>query len=149
MDGPIPCEFATKPGSLEEYRKWNATEFRQFLLYTGSLVLRGRLTGRQYRNSMLFAVACMILANPHICTQHPEYVRTLPKTFVCNFADIHGRENMVYNVHSLVHIVDDVQAFDPLDAFSAFPLESFMQKLKRMVRRPQDPVTQIVRRVKD
>ena len=103
----------------------------------------------EYRNFMLFAVACMILANQHICTQHPEYVRTLLKPFVCNFADIYGRVNIVYNVHSLVHVVDDAQTFGPLDAFSAFPFESFMQKLKRMVRRPNDPAAQIVGRVKE
>ena len=145
----IPREFARKPRSLEEFRRWKATEFRQFLLYTGPVVLQEQLSGRQYRNFMLFAVACMILANDQFCTQHPEYVRDLLKTFVRNFADIYGQEYLVYNVHSLVHIVDDVQVFGPLDAFSAFPFENYMQKLKKMVRRPQDPVAQIVRRVKE
>jgi len=43
----MPSEFTRLPRSLEEVELWKGTEFRTFLLYTGPIVLKGRL-----RNSL-------------------------------------------------------------------------------------------------
>ncbi|VDL96324.1 unnamed protein product [Schistocephalus solidus] len=38
-------------------------------------------------------------------------------------------EHMVYNVHSLMHIADDVERRGPLDTFSSFPIESYLDHI--------------------
>lgn len=66
---------------------------------------------------------------------------------VKSFADLYGEAQLVYNVHSLLHVVDDVKNFGPLDAFSAFSFESHMYKIKKMIRRNNNPLAQLCNRV--
>ena len=47
---------------------------------------------------------------------------------------------MVHNVHCLLHIPIDVKAFGSVDAFSAYPFESVLYRLKRMVRSGRSPL---------
>ena len=54
----IPSEFARKPRSLKEVAMWKATEHRQFLLYTGMVVLRAKVNSAIYNNFLLLSI-CM------------------------------------------------------------------------------------------
>lgn len=53
---------------------------------------------------------------------------------------------IVYNVHALVHLADEVQLHGCLESFSAFPYESYLHKLKKLVRKTDFPLAQIIRR---
>ena len=56
---------------------------------------------------------------------------------------------LVYNVHGLTHLATDAMRFGPLDTFSAFPFESFLGKIKQMLRKPQFPLSQVIRRLSE
>jgi len=60
----IPCEFARKTRSIEECKRFKATELRPFLLYSGSLVLKKILPTSVYRNFLTLSVASLILMSP-------------------------------------------------------------------------------------
>ncbi|KER32571.1 hypothetical protein T265_12795, partial [Opisthorchis viverrini] len=49
----------------------------------------------------------------------------------------------------LLHLPDDVSSHGPLDKFSAFPYESYMFALKRLVQSPTYPVRQIYKRLQE
>lgn len=55
----------------------------------------------------------------------------------------------MYNVHGLVHIAEDVKLFGPLDAYSAFPFENFLSRLKRLVSSPRYPLQQVIKRLSE
>ena len=40
LNGKMPSEYARQARSLQELDRWKATEFRQFLLYTGPVDLK-------------------------------------------------------------------------------------------------------------
>ena len=62
---------------------------------------------------------------------------------------IYGNEQLVYNVHSLIHLTDDARKFGSLNNISCFPFENYLGRLKRVVRRPQSPISQIIRRYRE
>lgn len=55
----------------------------------------------------------------------------------------------VYNIHGLVHLSEDVKIHGNLDLISAFPNENFLGKLKKLVRGPCNPLTQVMRRLSE
>ena len=145
----LPKEFLRKGRSLEEVDRWKATEFRLFLIYTGPVILMGKLSDAFYKNFLLFFVSIYCLASPSYCQTHCDYAHNLLCLFVKNFGELYGRDMLVYNVHGLVHLAGDVKRFGSLDNFSAFPFESFLGKLKKMLRQPRYPLSQVVRRLSE
>lgn len=146
----MPNEFGRKPRSLEERNRWKATEFRQFLLYTGPVALVDVLDPPVYNNFMLLYVAISILACPSRCLAYCDFARTLLVSFVEHFGQLYGREHLVYNVHGLVHLSDDVKEHGHcLDNISGFPFENYLGQIKKMSRSPQLPVAQVVRRMSE
>lgn len=145
----IPREFARKCRSLREYERWKATEFRQFLLYTGPLALFGKLNADMYNHFMLLFVGIYCLSSESLSRSHCQYANDLLKIFVEQFSELYGRDMVVYNVHCLIHLASDVKSFGPLDSFSSFPFENYLGKLKKMIRQPNFPLSQIIRRLSE
>ena len=73
----------------------------------------------------------------------------LLRTFVSHFGDIYGKDQLVYNVHGLLHLSHDVQRRGCLDSISAFPFENFLRKVKKFVRKPEYPLAQVFRRLSE
>jgi hypothetical protein len=69
--------------------------------------------------------------------------------FVDHFGKLYGAGNMVYNIHCLIHLTQDARRYGSLDNVSAFPFENYLGKLKKLVRKPSQPVQQIVRRLSE
>ncbi|XP_050301638.1 uncharacterized protein LOC126739865 isoform X1 [Anthonomus grandis grandis] len=144
----IPMEFNRKPRTLDELSYWKATEFRQFLLYLGPLVLTDILDIAIYENFLAFHFSIYILlSKKHIKKFGVSFVRNVINIFINHLKTLYGLEFMIYNVHLLSHICDDVESFGVLDNFSAFPFENYLGQLKSLIKSPINPIQQIHRRL--
>lgn len=142
-----PVEFARKPRTLDELPRWKATELRQFLLYSGPVVLDGILPESLYKHFMILFVGLRILASKQLAPLYTDYANKLLVTFVKDAEILYGKEALVYNVHSLVHLAADVQRLGCLDDFSAFVFENKLGQLKKLIRKPQYPIQQVLKRL--
>lgn len=102
-----------------------------------------------YSNLILLHVAVLILVDPVLCKTNTNLAQTLMEHYVDSFSDVYGSDHVVYNVHSLVQIVDDVKKHGSLDSYSAFPFESFMFQIKRMLRKNNDCIQQVCNRIEE
>ena len=121
-------------------------EYRQFLLYTGPIALKHELKSSLYNHFTSLSVATRILCSAQY-NQHYDYAHELLCYFVKKFSQLYGKCNLSYNVHNLIHIVNDVKKFGPLDSFSAFKFENYLYKLKNQLRVSKSPLEQIHNRI--
>ena len=150
--GSCPSEFVRQPRGLNEVRRWKATEFRQFLLYTGPLVLKSVLNEDRYTHFLTLSLAMRIMldSNDNFRNSHLSYAHELLVFFVQKSKELYGNSFAVYNVHNLIHLKDDSLTFGcSLDEISSFPFEDYLQLIKKFVRKSQSPLSQIAKRISE
>ena len=143
----IPTEFNRKLRPLTDLAYWKASEYRLFLLYVGSVVLRSKsiLCKERYNHFLKFALPMRFLLQKN---GHPTNLRSCHEVlceFVHQSAVLYGKKFVSYNVHSVIHIVDDYWHFGSLEDINAFVFESYLGLLKNSVRSGYKPLQQVAR----
>jgi len=144
----ITNDFSRKPRSLDEINRWKATELRQFLLYTGIVVLKNVLTKECYQHFLALNIAIRILLGSDL-SQYLNFAKQLLEYFVKTFQFIYVKQFISHNIHGLQHLTDDYIQYGPLDCCSAFPFENYMKSLKSMLRKREKPLQQVIKRYEE
>lgn len=143
-----PSEFARKTRSFEEIPRFKATEVRQFLLYTGLVLLKDFLSEEAYAHFLKLSMAYRLLSSSNTATeQNITVADELLNEFVVDFNKFYHKEFLRYNVHSLLHLAADVRLHGPLDSYSAYKFEDKIRQLKRMIKSNNRVPEQLFNRV--
>lgn len=142
-----PSDFARRPRSLDMCSKYKATEFRQFIVYTGPVVAYGILDDKIYKHFLFLHAAMRVLISNSSSRLHLNFAELALQKFVERCEIFYGPTFNTYNVHGLLHLTDDVRRFGNLDSFSAFPYESNMSFFRKYCRKPDQPLQQFFRRM--
>lgn len=142
-----PSDFARRPTSLDRFSKYKATEFRQFLLYTGPVVMYNVLSEQLYNHFLFLHVAIRVLVSKSPSRKHLRFAELALQKFVLRCNILYGSTFHTYNVHGLLHLTDDVKRFGSLDSFSAFPYENNMSIFRKYCRKPGQPLQQFFNRM--
>lgn len=97
-------------------------------------------------------MAIHILLSDNLLKSYTIYAEQLLKHFVISTKIINRVHFLSHNIHNLLHLtddVDDVKKFGNLDSFSNFPFENYLQKLKGLLRKHTDILSQIIRRLSE
>lgn len=144
----MPLEFNRKPRTLHELPKWKATEFRTSLLYLGPFVLKNIVNRAVYEHYIFFHTAISILISAKFISKFScSFPQELLNIFTKSCEKLYGQEFLIYNVHILCHLANDVQIYGPLDLFSCFSFENYLSQIKNLIKSPNYPLQQIGRRL--
>lgn len=105
-----------------------------------------------YQNFLTLSISMRILlSSDH--AKYSDYAHQLLtfniKYFVKTFQQIYECHFILHNVHGLLHLVDNYTRHGPLDNCSVFLFENYMKELKKMVRKNEKPLQQVVKRYKE
>ena len=143
----ISSEFQRRPRQMDENKYFKAHEFRTLLCYTIPFIFEGVFNNAEvYTHFLLLVVSFRVMLSKKPTPNLVRYVKDLLRRFVIQVQQLYGTAHMTYSVHGLLHVADDYERYGVLDRISAFPFESYMQKLKGYVSRPGQELQQIVKR---
>ena len=146
----LPREFCRQPRSIFDLDRWKATELRSSLLYSGYIFLKGVVSNEMYKLYLKLSVAMNILHTENSARRNLllNFARELILEFIRDSHQLLGEGFVVYNVHSMSHVPDDVERFNSsVNAISAFPFENHLQSIKKMVKGPCNPLAQVCGRL--
>lgn len=143
----VTSDFCRKPRALVNLKKFKATEFRFIVLYSGVTIFYNILDNVKYRHFLLFHIAITILSSVPLIEAYINVAEEAIRKFVLKSAKIYGEDFVVYNVHSLLHLCADVQTYGPIERYSCFPFENYLQSLKRRIRSKKLPLQQVCNRI--
>ena len=130
----ISNDFLRKPRSMIELDRWKATEFRKFLLYAGPIALKKILSSEIYSHFLTLRMGVAILMDSDNAERNTriQYVKDFLQYFLENSYQYYGNTFNVYNVHNLIHIVDDTRRLEcTLDEIPCFQFENYFHFLKK------------------
>ncbi|XP_036341073.1 uncharacterized protein LOC118750465 [Rhagoletis pomonella] len=128
----IPLEFSRRPRGFEDIVHWKATEYRQFLLYTGILALKGSIHDELYYEFLLLHCSCRLLSCPRSYEENISLCQNMLSLFVENFPIVFKENSVSYNVHSLLHLTECVKQFGVLQNFFGLWLRKLSSDFKRL-----------------
>lgn len=144
-----PSEFQRKCRSLSEIGYFKGHEFRTFLLYSGPVVMKHILPPEKYDHFLLLHVAITILNSSEWCRKLYLLAECLLKEFVNLVPELYDPHHVVYCVHNLVHLAADVKVYGNLNEYAAFPFESYMFRVKRLVKKHNMQLAELCNRMEE
>lgn len=147
--GYITADFNRKCRSFKEIHRWKATEYRLFILYTYPVLFYEVLSKEQFELILMLHCAIFILSSYDLTEKYCHIADKLLKNFVTKSAQVLNDDFVVFNVHNLIHIVEDVKLYGSLNDFSCFPFENYLYILKNKLHSTSKPLEQIHRRIEE
>lgn len=144
----LPSEIHRSVRGIDCLAHWKASEYRTFLFYLSIIILPDVLP------QDVFAHFLFLYCGITICSSN-EYKHYLPlakellKYFVEHYKDFYGLDYLTSNVHNLLHVVEEVERFGPLQTFSAYPFENKLYLIKKLLRSGEKPLSQVAKRLSE
>uniref|UniRef100_A0A1W7R5X7 Putative enspm-5 stu n=1 Tax=Aedes albopictus TaxID=7160 RepID=A0A1W7R5X7_AEDAL len=139
-------EVSRAPRNVFEIAKLKANELQDWLLYYSIGYLAGILPEKYLNHFSLFRAAITKLLSNTNRNEDLIGIKEKLVQFVTEFEKLYGVKFMTINIHLLLHLSAQISNFGPLWTVSMFCFEDFYGYLKGLIKGPNGPIIQIVRK---
>ncbi|OXU17791.1 hypothetical protein TSAR_001410 [Trichomalopsis sarcophagae] len=140
----VPSDFVRKTRTLNHVDRFKATELRLAILYTMPVLFQNKVPHELMFHFNELNCALRILYDPTECIRNNQLAKELLSSYVNLMEQYFGKIHIIYNVHNLLHLSDDVLRFGALDSFSVISFENHLQTIKKLVNKGSQPLAQIM-----
>lgn len=124
----LPLEIHRQGRGLQHLSHWKASECASFLNYIGIAILPEFIDKQHYENFTNLFCAVTICSSDFYKIYLP-VAAILFENFVENYEQFF--KSVSSNQHNLVHVVDEVRRFGPLNTISSYPFENHLFQIKK------------------
>jgi hypothetical protein len=128
-----PTYISRLPRKIDTLVDWKASEFLHWMLYYFLLCVEDVWPPQNKEHWMYLVGGMNILMGDCISQDSINLAESMLDLFVMKAAQLYGREQLTFNMHSLLHLADCVRDWGPLHAISTFGFESENGILKSMI----------------
>ncbi|XP_063634421.1 uncharacterized protein LOC134805065 [Cydia splendana] len=133
---------------LDSLHFWKGTEFKNFLLYYGPVILKEHLPLEVYQHFLTLFCATTICYTD-VYSPYRHISQKLYVDYIARFAEIYGQDVVSSNIHNVCHVVNDVMKFGSLPSLSAYPFEGMLYRIKNQLRKGDQPLAQVANRIQE
>jgi hypothetical protein len=105
-----PSEFSRQQRSITHHLQYfKASEYRNFIFYAALPILKYFLASAFYHHFVDFVIFLLLLCDKN--NERKDYLLAyeIMDEYLKNFQLLYGKENMTFNLHSLIHLPSQVQ----------------------------------------
>jgi len=114
-----------------------------------SVLFQNRLPNKLILHFNLLNCALRILYDPTQCMRNNPLAKELLIIYINLMKHYFGKIHIIFNIHNLLHLSDNVLRFGLPDSFSVISFENHLQTIKQLVRKGSQPLTQIMNRLNE
>ena len=126
----FPSEFPRSQSPLIDYKHFKANEYRSLIFYSLIYVMKSFMHQAYYEHLIYYILFIRLLTQDKISEADVTFSQLLINSFVGEFETLYGSKNVSFNIHSNVHLPDQVARFGPLNKHSSFAFEGFFKVCK-------------------
>ncbi|XP_046408572.1 uncharacterized protein LOC124173112 [Ischnura elegans] len=140
----VPHFLKRQPKCLSNRKHMKAKDFEIWFLFLSVPILNGILLKKYLSHWKLLVRAISILLRDELHTDDVDSAELMLTEYVAKHEEYYGKYEMTYNVHQLTHLADSVRKWGPLWSHTAFPFESEIGNLKRILKATKGIPHQVV-----
>ena len=128
----LPHDFKRKFRSLNEFKRWKASEKQNFFLHASLPVLKDILPSEIFYHHSLLVTGVQLLCDYSITDQEIDIAKAMLLNYARLLPELYDMSEATFNSHAITHLAEQVRQHGPLILHSAFIFESMLAHLKRL-----------------